>query len=196
MLNSCSCHVATKTRDFDQFWSIFSDLKHVLCTDAIIWLWTESSGCPRPFNSAQFCISYGYCHGLYLTCTHLWCIFGAGESYMPIFSDTMALPKNKKSCLASAQRKSFFFWGRWLSSFASRHLSNSHCPARSLPGMLMGWENMRFANEGEDSVNGCKYSLRICGEEVLRCMWKEELGGRRVKTPQGWERVLGEEMCF
>lgn len=29
---------------------------------------------------------------------------------MPIFSDTMALPKNKKSCLASAQRKSFFFF--------------------------------------------------------------------------------------
>lgn len=27
---------------------------------------------------------------------------------MPIFSYTMALPKNKKSCLASAQRKSFF----------------------------------------------------------------------------------------
>lgn len=91
---------------------------------------------------------YGYCHGLYLACIHLWCIFGAGESYMPIFSYTMALPKNKKSCLASAQRK-IVFWGRWLSSFVSRHLSNSHCPARSLPGMLVGWENMRFANEGE-----------------------------------------------
>lgn len=29
--------------------------------------------------------------------------------------------------------------------------------------MLMGWENMRFADEGEDNVNGCKYSLRIWG---------------------------------
>lgn len=136
----------------------------------------------------------GCCHGLHLTCIHFGCIFGAGESSMPICSSKMALPKNKE--LFSQCPKKTFFWGRWLSSFASRHFSNSHCSALSLPGMLVGWENMRLEKWRKRQFEWIQIFSEDLGEEGVRCMWKEEMRGRRVRTPLGWERVLGEEMCF
>lgn len=142
--------------------SIFSDLKHVLCTDAIIWLLTEYSGCPRPLN--QFCNSvlHFIMAAVMASIWHVY-IFGAGDSCMPIFSYKMALPNSKK---LFSQCPKETFWGRWLSPFAGRHFSNSHCSAQSLPGMLVvGWKNYVFGKMKfewkEDSLSGCKYSVRI-----------------------------------
>lgn len=179
-------------RDFDQFWSIFSDLKHVLCTDAIIRLLTEDRGCPRPLHSAQLCSSPWLLSrppfDMYTLWVYIWC-------WRVFYANLRWLYQKIKSCLASAQRK-LFFWGRWLSSFASRHFSNSHCSAPSLPGMLVGWENMRLEKWRKRQFEWIQIFSEDLGEEGVRCMWKEEMRGRRVRTPLGWERVLGEEMCF
>lgn len=124
-------------------------------------------------------------------------IFGAGDSCMPIFSYKMALPNSKK---LFSQCPKEMFWGRWLSPFAGRHFSNSHCSARSLPGMLVvGWKNMcsaKWSLNGKRTVWVDANILWGFREGGWRWMWKEEMAGRQVRTPHGWERVLGEEMGF
>lgn len=122
-------------------------------------------------------------------CTHFWCIFGTGESYMPIFSYKMALPEDKE-LFSQCPKK--MFWGRWLSPFAARHFRNSHCPARSLPGMFVGWEKMCFAKWSWSGKRGQSEWMRIVSEELgngdLRWMCVKEMGrGRQGKTPGVWE---------
>lgn len=125
--------------DFDQFWSMFSDLKHVLCTDAIIrplrWLPKAFAiSWVLPFITATVTAS--------VWCVHIFSVYSVLESHICQYSHRRWLYQKLKSCLASAQRR---FWGRWLSPFTVRHFSDSHCPARSLPGMFVGWENV-FSN--------------------------------------------------
>lgn len=145
-------------RDFDQFWSVFSDLKHVLCTDAIKrplrWLpEAPAFSWVLPFVTATGTAS--------VWCVHIFGVYLVLESHICQYSHRRWLYQKLKSRLASAQR---CFEEDDSALFTVRHFSDSHCPAWSLSGMFVGWENVFCKMKlewKERTVSGCKYCLRI-----------------------------------
>lgn len=165
-------------RDFDQFWSMFSDLKHVLCTDAIIWLlwWLPEAfkfSLVLHFITAAFTASNW--------CVHIFGVYLVLESHICQYANTGWLYQKIKSCLASAQRNCFEADD---SALCSRHFSDSHCPAPSLPGMFVGWENLCFA----------KWSGKRGKFEWMQIFWEFGGGGLEMDVKgRNWRRETGKD---
>lgn len=105
------------------------------------------------------------------------------ETHVCQYSHIRRLYQKSKKLFSQCPKKTF--WGRWLSPFAGRHFSNSHCPAWSLPGMLVGRENMRSAKwswRGKRTVWVDANILWGFGEWGWRWMWKEGVGGTSEDT--------------
>lgn len=123
-------------------------------------------------------------------------IFGAGDSCMPIFSYKMALPKSKKlfsqcpketfeeddsvllqadiSVTPTAQLGAFLECLSWAGRICV--LQNEVWVERG----QFEWMQIFCEDLGKEAEDGCE-----------RKRWRGQ-----VRTPHGWERVLGEEMGF
>lgn len=184
--------------DFDQFWSMFSDLKHVLCTDAIIrplqWL-PEAFAISwvLPFITATVTAS--------VWCVHIFSVYSVLESHICQYSHRRWLYQKLKSCLASAQRRFEEDDSALLQS------DTSVTPTARLGAFLeCSWDGrMCFATWSWNGKRGRFEWMQILSEDLgqgdFRWTWKGEMGGgRQMKIPRGWEGfrwrnvVLG--MCY
>lgn len=194
-----SVHGNQKLGDFDQFWSMFSNPKHVLCTNEIIWHVSQVWWLPMALklSSILYFIRAPSCPWseiyTFLVYTWYWRFINA-NILIPEGSKLFMLWKKRLTVQPVSEEN---ILGRWLSLFAVRHTlvtptDQSWEPCRNACGLRDGdffffffckmklklKEGKMWANE-EKSEDFRK--------EDLRWMWKEELG-RRIHS-MGWNHM-------
>lgn len=194
---------------------MFSNPKHVLCTNEIIWHISQvCDGCPWHLNWAQFCILLGLHHVLELKYIHFWCILG---TEIHIYANILISRRLKINC--SEKRIHLFQVSAWKKCFGEMiqpfcrktHFGNSHWPVLGASAQMpVGWDGIflfKMKTEAERRKNmslNLKRNLKISGRRTCKMDVKGRVGQKISlhggEITEGWERLgLGNcclDMCY